>query len=224
MMNINYILVPVISYLVGSIPFALLYVKLFLGKDMRTFGSKNTGALNTLRIVSHEKGKMWGIISFLIVFLLDASKGILAVILANYLIPNNFVLATTLATFFTVLGHNHSIILKFKGGRGAATFLGILLYLNPLAFLGWLVNVVCFMFLAEALMGRKISKKFFKVAVSDQIIGRLIGEAYAVWWIWLLDPNLFYPTLFATILIILAHKDRVIGQLKEIEDKKYLND
>lgn len=224
MMNINYILIPVISYLVGSIPFALLYVRLFLGKDMRTFGSKNTGALNTLRIVSHEKGKAWGIISFLIVFLLDASKGILAVILANNLIPDNFVLATTLATFFTVLGHNYSIILKFKGGRGAATFLGILLYLNPLAFLGWLITVICFMLLVEALMGRRVSGKFFKAAISDQIIGRLIGEAYAVWWIWLFDPKLFYPTLFATILIILAHKDRVIGQLKEIEDKKYLND
>jgi len=223
-MNINYILIPVISYLIGSIPFALIYVRLFLGKDMRTFGSKNTGALNTLRIVSHEKGKMWGIISFLIVFLLDASKGILAVILANNLIPDNFVLATTLATFFSILGHNHSIILKFKGGRGAATFLGILLYLNPLAFLGWLVTILCFMFLAEALMGRRISGKFFKTAVSDQIVGRLIGEIYAVWWIWLLDPNLFYPTLFATILIVIAHKDRLFDQIRKIENKTYLND
>ena len=223
-MNINYILIPVIAYLIGSIPFALIYVKLFLGKDMRTFGSKNTGALNTLRIVSHEKGKVWGIISFLIVFLLDASKGILAVILANNLIPGNFVLATTLATFFSILGHNHSIFLKLKGGRGAATFLGILLYLNPLVFLGWLLIVVCFMFLAEAFTGRKISKKFFKVAVSDQIIGRLIGEIYAVWWIWLFDPKLFYPTLFATILIVLAHKDRMLDQIKQMENKTYLND
>lgn len=223
-MDINYILIPIISYLIGSIPFALLYVRIFLGKDMRTFGSKNTGALNTLRIVSHEKGKTWGIISFLIVFLLDASKGILAVILANNFIPDNFVLATTLATFFVVLGHNHSIILKMKGGRGAATFLGILLYLNPLAFLGWLVTVICFMLLVEALTGRKISKKFFKTAISDQIIGRLIGEIYAVWWIWLFDSRLFYPTLFATILIIIAHKDRLSGQIKQIEDKTYLND
>ncbi|MFZ3054660.1 MAG: glycerol-3-phosphate acyltransferase [Minisyncoccales bacterium] len=223
-MNINYILVPVISYLLGSIPFALLYVRLLLNKDMRTFGSKNTGALNTLRIVSHEKGKLWGILSFLVVFLLDASKGVLAVLLATYLIPENIVLAITLGTFFAILGHNYSIILNFKGGRGAATFLGILLYLNWQVFLGWLLIVLLFMFLFEAIAGRKISGKFFKAAVSDQIIGRLIGEAVAVLWIYFFTPSLFWPTLLATILIIYAHKDRVLDQIKEIKDKKYLND
>jgi len=223
-MNINYILVPVISYLLGSIPFALLYVRLLLSKDMRTFGSKNTGALNTLRIVSHEKGKAWGILSFLVVFLLDASKGVLAVLLATYLIPENIVLAITLGTFFAILGHNYSIILNFKGGRGAATFLGILLYLNWQVFLGWLLIVLLFMFLVEAMAGRKISGKFFKAAVSDQIIGRLIGEAVAVLWIYFFDPSIFWPTLLATILIIYAHKDRVLDQIKKIKDKKYLND
>lgn len=223
-MNTNYILVPIISYLLGSIPFALLYVRLLLNKDMRTFGSKNTGALNTLRIVSHEKGKLWGILSFLVVFLLDASKGVLAVILATYLIPENIVLAITLGTFFAILGHNYSIILNFKGGRGAATFLGILLYLNWQVFLGWLLIILLFMFLFEALAGRKISGKFFKAAISDQIIGRLIGEAVAVLWIYFFDPSLFWPALPATILIIYAHKDRVLDQIKKIKDKKYLND
>jgi len=224
MININCILIPLISYLLGSIPFALLYVKLFLNKDMRTFGSKNTGALNTLRIVSHEKGKAWGIISFLIVFLLDASKGVLAVILANNLIPGNAVLLTTLATFFVILGHNYSIFLKFKGGRGAATFLGILLYLNWQVFLGWLGIVLFFMIIVEALMGRKFSSKLFKAAVSDQIIGRLIGEAVAVLWIYYFAPSLFFPTVFATILIIYAHKDRVLDQIEKMKNKKYLND
>jgi acyl-phosphate glycerol 3-phosphate acyltransferase len=191
---------------------------------MRTFGSKNTGALNTLRIVSHEKGKMWGIISFLIVFLLDASKGVLAVIWANNLIPGNVILITTLATFFVILGHNYSVFLKFKGGRGAATFLGILLYLNWQVFLGWLGIVLFFMILVEALMGRKFSGKLFKAAVSDQIIGRLIGEAFAVVWIYFFDPILFYPTLFATILIIYAHKDRVLDQIEKMKNNKYLND
>lgn len=222
-MNINHILIPAISYLIGSIPFALLYVRMLLNKDMRNFGSKNTGALNTLRIVSHEKGKTLGLISFLIVFLLDAFKGVLSVIIATSLMPENTTLAITLATFFSILGHNHSIILNFKGGRGAATFLGIILYLNPLAFLGWLATVLCFMLLVETLMGRRASKKLFKAAVSDQIIGRLIGEIYAVWWIWLFDPNLFYPAIFGTILIIVAHKDRVADQIKKIQNNTYLN-
>ncbi|MDD4738048.1 MAG: glycerol-3-phosphate acyltransferase, partial [Candidatus Pacebacteria bacterium] len=58
--TIDYVLIALFSYIIGSIPFALIYVRLLLGKDMRQFGSKNTGALNTLRIVSHEKGKKWG--------------------------------------------------------------------------------------------------------------------------------------------------------------------
>jgi acyl phosphate:glycerol-3-phosphate acyltransferase len=219
MININYVLASLIAYLLGSIPFALIYVKLFLKKDMRTFGSKNPGALNTLRIVSDEKGKISGIISFLFVFLLDASKGILAVILAMYFIPENIVLATTLGTFFSVLGHNYSIFLNFKGGRGAATLLGILLFLNWKIFLGWVLTVICFMMLLEILLGGRVNGNFIKRSISDQIIGRLLGEIYAAWWVYLADPTLFYPVLLATILIVVSHKKRLIEQIKKSKVK-----
>lgn len=215
MININYILISLIAYLLGSIPFALIYVKLFLNKDMRTFGSKNTGALNTLRIVSHEKGKLIGLISFLIVFLLDASKSVLAVILAIHFLPENLTLAITLGTFFSILGHNYPIILNFKGGRGAASLLGVLLFLNWKIFLGWILTVLCFMMLFEILLGGKIDNKFLKKSISDQIVGRLIGEMYAVWWISIAAPTLFYPVLFGTILVVISHKDRVIEQIKK---------
>lgn len=218
---INYVLVSLIAFLLGSIPFALVYVKLFLNKDMRNFGSKNTGALNTLRIVSHEKGKIIGLISFIIVFLLDAAKAVVAVILAMHFIPENPTLAITLGTFFSILGHNYSPILGFKGGRGAASLLGILLYLNWQIFIGWLLTVLCFMMLLEILMGGRVDKKFFKRSVSDQILGRLIGEAYAVWWIYLMEPTLFYPVLLGTILVIISHKDRLVDQIKNI---KKIND
>jgi acyl-phosphate glycerol 3-phosphate acyltransferase len=215
MININYVLVSLIAYLLGSIPFALIYVKLFLNKDMRTFGSKNTGALNTLRIVSHEKGKLIGIISFLIVFLLDAGKSVLAVILAMQFIPENPTLAITLGTFFSILGHNYSIILNFKGGRGAASLLGVLLFLDWKIFIGWILTVLCFMMLLEIFLGGKINNKFLKRSVSDQIIGRLIGEIYAAWWVSIAAPTLLYPVLFGTILVVISHKDRVIEQIKK---------
>lgn len=220
MININYVLVSLISYLLGSISFALVYVKLFLGKDMRSFGSKNTGALNTLRIVSHEKGKVWGLISFLIVFLLDASKAAFAVALAMHFIPENPVLAISLGTFFAILGHNYSIILNFKGGRGAASLLGVLLFLDWKIFIGWILTVLCFMMLFEIFMGGKVDNKFLKRAVSDQIIGRLIGEIYAIWWIHIAAPTLFYPVLLGTILVVISHKDRVLEQIKNIKAKK----
>lgn len=221
--TINYILIALLSYIIGSIPFALIYVRLLLGKDMRQFGSKNTGALNTLRIVSHEKGKKWGIPSFLLVFFLDAFKAVLAVIIATHFIESQ-VIAITLGTFFSILGHNYSIFLKFKGGRGAACLLGVFLYLNPIVFVGWIVLVLCFMFLIEIFMGGIINKKFFKNAVSEQIIGRMLGEIYAVWWISIFAPTLFYPALLGTILIIIAHRDRIKDQIKKVKAKKYFND
>ncbi|MFA5228349.1 MAG: glycerol-3-phosphate acyltransferase [Candidatus Paceibacterota bacterium] len=221
--TITYILIALLSYIIGSIPFALIYVKLLLGKDMRQFGSKNTGALNTLRIVSHEKGKKWGIPSFIFVFLLDALKAVLAVIIATHFIEDQ-IIALTLATFFSILGHNYSIFLKLKGGRGAASLMGIFLYLNPIIFIGWIILVVCFMFLVEIIMGGRISKKFVKNAISEQIIGRVLGEIYAVWWISIFAPTLFYPTILGTILIVIAHKDRIEKQIKNIKDKRYFND
>ena len=221
---INYILISLISFLLGSIPFALVYVKLFLNKDMRQFGSKNTGALNTLRIVSQNKGKAWGVISFILVFLLDALKAVLAVIIAQQLLPENPVLAITLGTFFSILGHNYSPFLKFKGGRGAASLLGIFLYLNPLVFVGWLINVLCFMFLFEVILGGFVNKKFIKNAISEQIIGRMAGEIYAVWWISIYVPYLFIPAALGTFLVIIAHKGRIENQIKKLKEKKYFND
>lgn len=223
MLNVNYILVPVISYLIGSIPFALWIVQLFFKKDLREGGSKNTGALNTLRIVSAEKGKVMGIMFFLLAFTLDALKAILAVVLAVIFLPQHPVMALTLGTFFVVLGHNYSILLNFKGGRGAAFLMGILLFLNWKVFFVWLAIVLFFMILFEIIMGGRVSKRFFKNAVSEQIIGRLFGEASAVYWIYFYDFRLFYPVLFATILIIIAHKDRVIDQIKKMNNKTYLN-
>jgi glycerol-3-phosphate acyltransferase PlsY len=222
-MNINYILVPIISFLLGSIPFAFLYGKLILKEDLRKFGSKNTGALNVLRLAS-KKGKVFGFISFLIAFLLDASKAILAVYLANLFLPDNFILATTLGSFFAVLGHNYSIMLNFKGGRGAASLGGVLLYLDWRVFIGAIVIIITFMVLFELLAGGKMNKKLLKHAVSEQIIGRVIGEAFVVLWVYFYAPVLFYPVLLSMILVIYAHKDRISDQLEKMNNKKYLND
>ncbi|MFA5232230.1 MAG: glycerol-3-phosphate acyltransferase [Candidatus Paceibacterota bacterium] len=220
----KYILIALISYVLGSIPFGLVVNKLLFKKDPRELGSKNIGALNTLRIASKEKGGIAGILSFLLVFLLDAGKAILSVYLAQTLTAGNSVLAVSLAAFFAVLGHNYSVFLKFKGGRGAASFLGILLYLDWKAFLGWLVLVLCFMSLFEILVGRRVNKKFLKYAVSDQIMGRLAGEVFALFWLYAYNILLFYPALAATPLILIAHKDRLEEQIKKIRNKTYLND
>ncbi len=218
---INYIFIILISYLLGSIPFALIINRLFFKQDIRTFGSKNMGALNTLRTASKEKGKGVGLISFIVVTALDMGKAILSIMIAQTIFPGS-ILAITLASFFVVLGHNYSIFLKLKGGRGAASFLGILLYLDWKSFLVWMLIILCFMILFELLAKRKLNKKFMKHAISDQVLGRLTGETVAI--LWFYNTILFYPALFVTPLILIAHKDRLEEQFKKIKNKTYLND
>jgi hypothetical protein len=75
------------------------------------------------------------------------------------------------------------------------------------------------MLLLELFLGGKFDGKFFKRAVSDQIIGRLLGEIYAVWWIYLAAPTLFYPVLLGTILVVISHKDRLQEQIKKLKTK-----
>lgn len=211
---LNYFLIILISYLIGSFSPALLVNKFLNKVDPRETGSKNLGALNTLRITTSKKGKLVGVLAFLLVFLIDASKGALAVGLAMALTPNAFVSAV-LAGFFVVLGHNYSILLKFDGGRGAATFMGILLFLNFELFFVWLLSVLLFMFVFELIIPIDKKRNFFKRAISDQIIGRLFGEVFALIPFYFLDPFVFGVSLAITPLILLRHKDRVEKQLKD---------
>ncbi|MFA5013107.1 MAG: glycerol-3-phosphate acyltransferase [Candidatus Paceibacterota bacterium] len=234
-MIFNLIAIALISYILGSIPFSLVFVKLFTKKNLHELGSKNAGALNTLRIVAKEKGKVWGVLSFLLVGILDASKGVFAVLIAkSYFFP--ILLQTSaeitmpwptivaIIAFFAVLGHNYSIFLKFKGGRGAATLFGILLYLNVTAALGILGFVLLFIFLGELLAGHKLNKKFVSAAISNQIIGRLLGEIVGLFWMYTIDPMVFYIAALPIVLIVFAHKDRLDEQIKKIKDKTYLKD
>jgi len=134
---ILYLIVAAISYLLGSIPFGYLLVRVFRGEDIRQTGSGNIGATNVAR--SGAKGL--GIATLV----LDAVKGALAVGIASYiasyqavsnaypkLIPNQLMATAALAA---VLGHVFPVWLKFKGGKGVATALGVFCVLFPKAIL-----------------------------------------------------------------------------------------
>lgn len=220
---IIYLLVSIVSFCLGSIPFAYLFGKHALKEDLRKSGSRNTGALNTLRASSKKYGNAIGVLSFVCVFLLDAGKAVVACLIASQLIPNP-VIAITLASFFTVLGHNYSPVLDFKGGRGAASFFGIILFYNPKAFLGYIIILLSCMFIGDVFAKRPVGKDFFKKSISEQIIGRLVGEILGIFYIGLAAPQLFWAALLTTPLIIIAHKSRVDDQIKKIKNKSYLND
>jgi len=211
----NYILISLIAYLLGTFPTALIVVKFFTKKDVRTEESGNMGAMNTLRMVKKNKGLFLAIFAFFIVWLTDCTKAILAIIFTQFLMPNS-ILAITLASFFVVLGHNYPIWLKFKGGRGASCLMGILMYLNWPIFFYWLFTVFFGSVITELIV-RIIKKQSFKFktifkAISDQIAGRLLGEIFAVIMVCFVDRSLFFPVLFSTILIIYRHKSRLLKQ------------
>src|SRR5512147_2062473 len=141
----TYIVVAIIAYLLGSIPFGYILVRVFTGADVRAQGSGNIGATNVARM-----GKKGLAIATLI---LDALKGALAVFVADlihgmtlppepqlysvstYVLEGQRYSLMALAALFAILGHMYPVWLKFKGGKGVATGLGVFLALAPKAVL-----------------------------------------------------------------------------------------
>ena len=117
-MDINLIIVAIYSYLLGSIPFGLVLTKIFLKKDIREIGSGNIGTTNVLRT-----GKK-SLAGFTLLF--DVSKGYVSVFLTSIYFSEFIYLAALLC----LLGHIFPIWLKFKGGKGVATYVGILFAIN----------------------------------------------------------------------------------------------
>lgn len=115
-------LVVLFAYLIGSIPFGYLIVRLRHGADVRNTGSGGTGATN----VSRRAGKAAGVITLL----LDAAKGVAAVMIAKSLVQSTWVVGA--AAVAALLGHIFPIWLKFRGGKGVATGLGVMAVLAPL--------------------------------------------------------------------------------------------
>lgn len=121
----------IISYLIGAIPFAFLLVGAIYKKDLRREGSGNIGARNAYEVTNN---KFIGII----VFLLDFIKGLLPIYLAYRFLRNDF-LGVLISGLCAVLGHNFSIYIKFKGGKGLATSAGILFAIQPVLLVLWCI-------------------------------------------------------------------------------------
>ncbi|MDD4874325.1 MAG: glycerol-3-phosphate 1-O-acyltransferase PlsY [Dehalococcoidales bacterium] len=197
----KFILVAFIGYLLGSIPFGVIVGKYKAKIDIRNFGSGKTGGTNVLRTLGRR--------AFLMVAALDVLKGALAVVMAGIIIGSESVVvghygglgllfAQVIAALAAVIGHIWPIFIKFKGGRGVATFIGGLIALCPVAgFFG-----------GEALI---IGAGLSGFASLGSIIG-VVG-AYAI----LVPLTLFYGfpieyllyVLIGTLLILFMHRDNI---------------
>jgi glycerol-3-phosphate acyltransferase PlsY len=118
----TYVLAAIIGYLLGSIPCGLVFVKAVCGIDIRDYGSHNIGTTNVFRTVGARMASF--------VLLGDLGKGMLALYLVERFVSHELPVQLICAAA-AILGHSFSLFLHFKGGRGVATGLGILLYFMP---------------------------------------------------------------------------------------------
>ena len=160
---IPYLTTAIVSYLLGSIPFGYLLVRMITGEDVRASGSGNIGATNVAR-----KSPVLGFATLL----LDAAKGLLAVYLAGRILGGtHHHLIMTTAALFAVCGHLFPVWLKFRGGKGVATSLGAFVLLTPKTILGL---VVLFILLAVAF--RYVSLGSIAVAAAFPLLAWALGE------------------------------------------------
>lgn len=137
------LILTILFYLIGSIPTAYFFLKLFHKKDITREGSGNVGAMNSYDVSGSKK-------TGIIVFLIDLLKGFIPAFIALEFLKFNFeiILIPLLAL---VAGHNFSVWIKFKGGRGLATAAGILILLNY-----WLVVIWCVLYLLSNLLKKNV--------------------------------------------------------------------
>ena len=189
-MDINLIIVAVYSYLLGSIPFGLVLTKIFLKKDIREIGSGNIGTTNVLRT-----GKKSLAVATLV---LDLLKGYFSIII-TFTYFENLISYSALICF---IGHILLVWLKFKGGKGVATYLGVILALSYKFFLIFGITWLVLSFL-------------FRYASLASIISSLIVFVYSYFFI-----NNFSLILFIFfVIIIYTHRENIV-RLKNSEESK----
>ena len=189
-MDINLIIVAVYSYLLGSIPFGLILTKIFLKKDIRKIGSGNIGTTNVLR--TGKKSLAAGTL------VLDLMKGYFSIII-TFTYFENLISYSALICF---IGHIFPFWLKFKGGKGVATYLGVVLALSYKFFLIFGISWLILSFL-------------FRYASLSSIISSLIVFVFSYFF-----NNNFSLILFIFFIIILyTHRENIV-RLKNSEESK----
>ncbi len=178
------LIVVIVAYLLGSIPFGFLLVWVVRKEDIRAQGSGNIGATNVMRSGAKGLG--------LLTFLLDGGKGYAAVAVAQWLAHNRgaeaLQYATILATLFVVLGHMFPVWLRFKGGKGVATAFGAFLAFCPLAalaaFVFWLVIVALTRYVSLASILAAVVLPFLTLWLSPWTYNYATGAAvFASCWL-----------------------------------------
>lgn len=184
-------LIIILAYLIGSIPTGYLLVKWKFKKDVRNYGSGNIGSTNVGRVA----GKKYQVITTI----LDILKGFIPVVIADMLYKKGFVnfdreLFLIIIAFATIVGHNFTIFLKFKGGKGVSTTIGSFVYLVPIPML-----IVAILFFTLKLMTNVVSIRVLVCALVLFLSTLLLRY----------DKYYVIATFLAFILICIRHKSNI---------------
>ena len=187
----DFLIIGIISYLIGSIPFGFILTKIFLKKDIREVGSGNIGATNTLRAGNKVIGYL--------TLTLDIIKAIIPVIYTKIYFPDFLYLASLCA----FLGHVFPVWLKFKGGKGVATYVGILfsinIYFGIIFTIVWTITFVISKFSSLSSLIASVSIPIYLLILTQ------------------FDQLIFFTIMF--VLIFFTHREN-IKRLKNKEETK----
>ena len=178
-------LLIVFSYLMGSIPTGYILVKKKLNKDVRDYGSGNIGATNVKRIAGEKLSKITAIC--------DMLKAI------THILNTNESLSLSLVAIAAILGHNYTIFLKFKGGKGVATSAAAFMIVVPIPFI-----ITAIIFFGLKLFTKIVSIRSLAAGVTLFLSTLLLGY----------DKYYVYATLFACLLVFWRHKPNIVRLIK----------
>ena len=193
------------AYLIGSIPTAVWWGKRYYGIDVREFGSGNSGATNTFRVLGKKAG--------IPVLAIDILKGTLAVLLAHlspYIYDTNpFVNIELGLGIAALIGHIFPIYAGFRGGKGVATILGVVICLTPLTSL-----MILFVFLTVLLTTRFVSLSSMLAGISYPIFLNVVLKNA--------NETLMVYSVLVAVLLIITHKKNIVRLFKRQESKVIL--
>ena len=194
-MEITFIITLIASYLIGAIPCGVVLTRLSGAGDVRNSGSGNIGATNVYRTAGRKLG--------VLTLIGDIVKGVIPVVYA-VAIANMTTEQTAMIACATFLGHLYPVYLRFKGGKGVATALGIYLVLSPLS-----VLYAAIVFIGLVWIWRYVSLGSICAAATVPVLVYFLENA----------PPLLYATLFISIMVIWRHRENIGRLLQGTENK-----
>ncbi|MCI8353050.1 MAG: glycerol-3-phosphate 1-O-acyltransferase PlsY [Clostridia bacterium] len=200
-----YIIIGIIAYAIGSVSFSVIFSKKIAGFDVREKGSGNAGSTNVLRTVGKKAAAL--------TLVCDILKGIVAILMA--IVVGNIVkdvdkaLLVQIASIAVVVGHTFPIFFGFKGGKGVATSLGVLLLVN------WQIGLICLVFaLVIMALTRMVSAGSILAAILFPVLTLFIGQDYYV-----VSGNYFIFSVIMALIVAFNHRTNISRILSGTENK-----